>query len=336
MTHLSGASVLVTGGAGTIGSTIVDQLLDAGVARVDVLDNLIRGRVGNLDHALASGRVHLVEGDIRDRAVVRELTAGKTVVFHEAALRIPLCAEEPRLALEVLVEGTFNVVEAAAELGVEKLVAASTASTYGLAEQFPTPESHHHHNNDTLYGAAKSFNEGLIRSFRSMQGLDYVLLRYFNVYGPRMDVHGFYTEVLVRWMERIADGLAPRIDGDGSSTMDFVFVEDVARANILAAQSGIVEGVYNVGRGEETSLLQLAAALQRVMGSEFDVEFGPQRAVNGVTRRWADTSAARRDLGFVAGVSLHEGLRRLVEWWTPLRAEIAAGQSTVGTAEVAA
>lgn len=334
MTELLGASVLVTGGAGTIGSTLVDQLLEAGVGHVDVLDNLIRGRASNLESALISGRVRLVDGDIRDRETVRELTAGKDVVFHEAALRIPLCAEEPRLAVEVLANGTFNVVEAAAEMGVKKLVTASTASTYGLAEQFPTPERHHHHNNDTLYGALKSFNEGLVRSFRAMRGLDYVVLRYFNVYGPRMDVHGFYTEVLVRWMERIADGRSPRIDGDGLSTMDFVYVEDVARANVLAARSDVVEGVYNVGRGEETSLLELARALQRVMGSRLPLEFGPPRAVNGVTRRLADTSAAIADLGFSAEIPLEEGLRRLVEWWTPLRDEISAGRTIAASTTV--
>ena len=211
MTQLAGTNVLVTGGAGTIGSTLVDQLLEAGVARVDVLDNLVRGRLANLEPALASGRVNLVEGDIRDAKLVDELTAGKDVVFHQAAIRITQCAEEPRLALEVLVDGTFNVVEAAAKHKVKKLVSASSASVYGMAEEFPTTERHHHHNNDTIYGAAKSFNEGLIRSFRAMQGLDYVILRYFNVYGPRMDVHGLYTEVLVRWMERIADGKPPLV-----------------------------------------------------------------------------------------------------------------------------
>ena len=136
------------------------------------------------------------------------MTKGSDLVFHEAAIRITQCAEEPRLALQVLVDGTFNVLEAAAEHKVDKVVAASSASVYGLAEEFPTTERHHHHNNDTFYGAAKSFNEGMLRSFRAMYGLDYVALRPFNVYGPRMDIHGVYTEVLIRWMERIADGQA--------------------------------------------------------------------------------------------------------------------------------
>jgi len=322
MSTLQGAQVLVTGGAGTIGSTVVDHLLDAGAGRIDVLDNLVRGRRANLDPAIASGRVRLIEGDLRDRDLVHDLSRGKDIVFHQAAIRITQCAEEPRLALEVLVDGTFNVLEAASAQRVGKLVAASSASVYGMAETFPTSERHHHHNNDTFYGAAKSFNESMARSFRAMSGLDYVLLRYFNVYGPRMDVHGLYTEVLVRWMERIEDGLPPLIFGDGQQTMDFVYTRDVARANILAAGSGVDEGVYNVASGAETSLLELAEALLRAMDSELHVEYGPERAVNGVVRRLADTAAARRDLGFSAETGLEDGLRELVDWWRPLRVEI--------------
>ncbi|MET4002967.1 MULTISPECIES: NAD-dependent epimerase/dehydratase family protein [Arthrobacter] len=329
MSNLHGANVLVTGGAGTIGSTIVDQLLDAGVAHIDVLDNLVRGRRSNLAGALATGKVELIEADLRDRDSVHDLTLGKDLVFHQAAIRITQCAEEPRLALEVLVDGTFNVIEAAAEHKVGKLIAASSASVYGMAEEFPTTERHHHHNNDTFYGAAKSFNEGMVRSFRAMTGLDYVLLRYFNVYGPRMDVHGLYTEVLVRWMERIVDGQPPLIFGDGRQTMDFAYTVDIARSNILAAESKVNEGVYNIASGQETSLLELAQALLRAMGSSLHVEHGPERAVNGVVRRLADISAAQRDLGFAASTQLEDGLRELVEWWRPLREEIAAGR-TVG------
>jgi UDP-glucose 4-epimerase len=330
MTALAGATALVTGGAGTIGSTLVDQLFDAGVTEVRVLDNLVRGREANLEAAMDRTGVdlRLVRGDIRDRDLVHDLTKGCDLVFHQAAIRITQCAEEPRLALEVLVDGSFNVIEAAATTtGVDKVVAASSASVYGLAEQFPTPEVQHPYANDTFYGAAKTFNEGMLKSFRAMQGLDYVALRYFNVYGPRMDVHGLYTEVLVRWMERIDDGLPPLIFGDGRQTMDFVFTTDIAQANVLAASSPVVEGVYNVARGEETSLLQLAEALLRVMGSELPVEHGPERGVNGVVRRLADTCAAERDLGFVAHTGLEDGLRELVEWWRPQRDEIAAGRA---------
>ena len=315
MKGITGQRFLVTGGAGTIGSTIVDQLVAAGAGEVVVLDNLVRGRTENLAKALASGPVRLVEGDIRDRETVRSLVQGMDVVFHQAAIRINQCAVEPRLALEVLVDGTYEVVEAAADAGVRKVVAASSASVYGLAEEFPTRENHHPYANDTLYGAAKTFNEGLLRSFRSMRGLDYVVLRYFNVYGPRMDAFGVYTEVLIRWMERIAAGQAPLILGDGAQTMDFVFTEDIARANLLAAASDATDEVFNIGSSTEVSLLQLAELLQQVMGSELPLEFGPARAVNGVTRRLADITRAREVLGWKPEVSLEDGLLRLVTWW---------------------
>jgi UDP-glucose 4-epimerase len=307
--------MLVTGGAGTIGSTLVDQLVERGASEVVVLDNFVRGRRRNLDWAERSGRVTVVEGDVRDRALVAELTRGIDVVFHQAAIRITQCAEEPRLALEVLVDGTFNVVEAAASANVDRLVAASSASVYGLAGEFPTEERHHPYANDTLYGAAKTFNEGLLRSYHAMAGLDYVALRYFNVYGPRMDVHGAYTEVLVRWMERIAAGEPPLIFGDGKQTMDFVCVPDIARANVLAAEADVTDAVFNIASGVETSLNELAETLLRAMGSDLAVEHGPERAVNGVTRRLADTSSARDALGFSAEIDLEEGLSQLVEWW---------------------
>ena len=314
--RLEGARVLVTGGAGTIGSTVCDQLVEAGARHVLVIDNLVRGREANLTRALASGCVELVEGDIRDRSLLSRMTAGRNVVFHLAAIRITQCAEDPRLALEVLADGTFNVLEAAAAHAVGKVVASSSASVYGMAEHFPTSERHHPYNNDTIYGAAKVFNEGLLRSFKAMYGLDSVALRYFNVYGPRMDVHGVYTEVLVRWMERIAKGKPPLILGDGRQTMDFVFTEDIARANLLAAEAEVGDEVFNIASGSETSLLQLAQALLRVMGRpDLDVSFGPARAVNAVTRRLADTSWAAERLGFKAEVDLDEGLRRLVAWW---------------------
>lgn len=331
MSRLKGARVLVTGGAGTIGSTLVDQLVDAGAEHVTVIDNLVRGRRQNLADAFASGRVELVEGDIRDRDLVHDVTRGHDLVMHQAAIRITQCAEEPRLALEVLVDATFNVLEAAVAAKVDRLIAASSASVYGLAEEFPTTERHHHHNNDTFYGAAKSFNEGMLRSFEAMYGLSWLALRPFNVYGPRMDVHGVYTEVLVRWMERIADGRPPLIFGDGEQTMDFVFTEDIARANVLAADSDLSGRTYNVASGTETSLLELARTLLEVMGSDLDVEFGPARTVNAVTRRLADVTAADRDLGFRARVDLREGLGRLVEWWRPLREEVAAGRAIAGT-----
>ena len=312
---MRGERALITGGAGVVGSTLADQLVRGGAEEIVVLDNLVRGRRENLAWALANGPVRIVEGDIRDRELVAEVTRGIDVVFHQAAIRITQCAEEPRLALEVLVDGTFNVLEAAANEGVRKVVAASSASVYGLAEEFPTAENHHPYANDTLYGAAKTFNEGLLRSLHAMNGLDYVALRYFNVYGPRMDIYGVYTEVLVRWMERIAAGEPPLILGDGSQTMDFIYIDDVARANVLAAAADVTDVTFNVASGVETSLLELARMLLNVMDSELPVQHGPERGVNKVPRRLADTTSAREQLGFEAEVGVEEGLRRLVDWW---------------------
>ncbi|HEV2777948.1 MAG TPA: SDR family NAD(P)-dependent oxidoreductase [Actinophytocola sp.] len=319
---IEGQRALVTGGAGTIGSAVVDRLIDAGAAEVVVLDNFVRGRRENLADAAERGgdRLRVVNGDINDRALVGELSKGVDLVFHLAAIRITQCAEEPRLALECLVDGTFTVLEAAAANDVRKVIASSSASVYGLAEQFPTTERHHPYNNDTFYGAAKAFNEGMLRSFRAMYGLEFVALRYFNVYGPRMDTHGLYTEVLIRWMERIARGEAPLIFGDGTQTMDFVHVHDIARANLLAARADVTDAVYNIASGTETSLRELADALLAAMDSDLVPEHGPARAVNGVTRRLADISAAERDLGWRPEINLADGLRDLVAWWSAERA----------------
>jgi len=305
---------LVTGGAGLIGSHIVDELVRLPVSEIVVFDNFVRGRRENLASSLDDKRVRIVEGDIRDGKHLAQVMHGIDLVFHQAAIRITQCAEEPRLALQVLVDGTFNVLEAAVNADVKKVVAASSASVYGMASTFPTDEEHHPYNNRTLYGAAKAFDELLLRSFYDMYGLDYVALRYFNVYGPRMDTHGAYTEVLIRWMERITEGQPPLIFGDGTQTMDFVFVQDIARANILAAQADATDQVFNIASGVETSLNDLAYALLRVMGSELQPEYGPERKVNPVPRRLADVSKAQQLLGFKAHVSLEEGLRQLVRW----------------------
>src|SRR5215210_4905587 len=254
--------VLVTGGAGLIGSHIVDLLMDGReqgkYGEIVILDNFVRGRRENLAAALARGPLTIIEGDITDRNLLAEAMQGIDLLFHLAAIRITQCAEDPRLAVEVLGDGTFNVLEAAVQAKVKKVVASSSASVYGLAEEFPTTERHHPYNNRTIYGALKVFNEGLLRSFNDMYGLDYVALRYFNVYGPRMDIYGAYTEVLIRWMDRIMGGQPPMIFGDGSQTMDFVHVEDIARANILALKSDVTDEVFNVASGVETSLDDLA------------------------------------------------------------------------------
>jgi UDP-glucose 4-epimerase len=304
--------ILITGGAGLVGSHIADLLVKEGVSEIIVLDNFTRGCRDNLASTQANGPLVIVDGDIRDRQLLANIMQDVDIVFHQAAIRITQCAEEPRLALEVLADGTFNVLEAAVTAGVKKVVAASSASIYGMAEDFPTTESHHPYNNRTIYGAAKTFNEGLFRSFYEMYGLNYIGLRYFNVYGPRMDIYGVYTEVLIRWMERIVAGQPPLIFGNGEQTMDFVYIEDIARANILAAKADITDMVFNIASGIETSLNDLAHSLLKVMGSDLQPEYKPERKVNPVQRRLADVSKAKQLLNFEAQVSLEQGLSRLV------------------------
>jgi UDP-glucose 4-epimerase len=312
---LAGARVLITGGAGLVGSTIADRLAGEQPGEVRVLDDFSRGRMANLASAMERYELHVIDGDIKDPAQVRAAVDGIDVVFHQAAIRITQCAQDPRLAVETLGMGTFNVLEAAVAAGVKKVVAASSASVYGQASELPTTETHHPYANRTIYGAAKVFNEGMLRSFNEMYGLPYVALRYFNVYGPRMDIHGVYTEVMVRWMERIAAGLPPVILGDGTQTMDFVFIDDIARANLAAATADVTDDVFNVASGTSTSLNELAAALVQVMGSDLQPEYGPPRDVAHVQSRQADISHARDRLGFVAETSLTEGLEQLVAWW---------------------
>jgi len=319
---MQGKRVLITGGAGLVGSHIADQLIEKYGSHIIILDNFVRGRRENIAWAQAHGSVEVVDGDIRDRQLLSKLMHGVDLVFHQAALRITHCAEEPQLAMDVMLQGTFNVLQACVQEGVQKVVSASSASVYGLAEEFPTTEAHHPYNNRTLYGAAKVFNEGLLRSFSEMYGLNYTALRYFNVYGPRMDIYGAYTEVLIRWMDRIASGQPPLIFGDGNQTMDFIYIEDIARANILAAESDVTDEVFNIASGVETSLKELAAALLEVMKSDLSVEYGPERKVNPVSRRLADVGKARRMLGFEARVPLEEGLSRLVQWWQSERRQV--------------
>ena len=313
---LEDARVLVTGGSGFVGSHIVDCLLDEDVGEVVVVDNMVRGRPENLAEALDDKRVKLINGDIRDRTLMQGLVAQSDIVFHQAALRITHCVAEPDEAMEVMVQATYDLMRDCVKHKVRKVVMASSASIYGMAQQFPTPETEGPYANRTLYGAAKTFGEGLLRSFNDTYGLDYVALRYFNVYGPRMDLHGRYTEVMVRWMERLTDGLQPVVFGDGHQTMDMIHVRDVARANILAAKSSASDYVYNIGSGTETSLLELAHLLAAGMGRP-DIKPGhsPERSVNPVPRRLADTSAAARDLNFVAQIGTESGIADLIEWW---------------------
>jgi len=314
---IRGARFLVTGGCGLIGSTTIDMLLkDYSPEQIIIFDNLNRGSVDNVEHALQDKRVTWIRDDIRNVDAVNKAMQGIDFAVHLAALRITACAADTRDANEVMCDGTFNVIDAAHKAGVKKVMAASSASIYGLATEFPTKETHHPYGNRTLYGAAKIYLEGLLRSYNDMFGLNYVATRYFNVYGPRMDIHGKYTEVLIRWMDRIAAGQPPLILGDGSTSMDFVYIDDVARANIACLKADVTDEVFNVASGVETNLNELAAALMRVMGApNLKPEYGPERKVNAVPRRLADTSKAEKLLGFKAQVGLEEGLARLVDWW---------------------
>jgi UDP-glucose 4-epimerase len=313
MNHVEGAKCLVTGGAGFVGSTIVDQLLDAGAAEIRVLDNFVRGNIGNLAQARETGRVRVTEGDVCDQHLVDKLVEGVDYVFHQAALRITRCAEAPREAVAVLIEGTLNVLDSAVRHGVRKIVAASSASVYGEPSYLPIDESHPF-NNRTMYGAGKIAGEQMLRAYYTTSGLPYVAFRYFNVYGPRMDITGVYTEVLIRWLDAIESGKPPLIFGDGSQSMDFVFVEDVARANLVATQSDVTDQVFNVGTGVQTSLNELCDLLLRLTNSRLRPEYRESRAVANVQTRRAAVEKAKRELGFEASVSLEQGLRDLIRW----------------------
>ena len=323
---LKGKRILITGGAGFIGSNIADLLVDAGCKEIVIVDNMVRGRPENIAAALAaSNNIKVITGDICDTRLMAGLVEGVDTVFHQAALRITHCVAEPRSAFDVMIKATYDLAEQCHKAGVRKIVMASSASVYGMAEEFPTTERQHSYNNRTLYGAAKVFGEGLLRSFNEMYGLNYVCLRYFNVYGPRMDLHGRYTEVLVRWMERLEVGEAPIIFGDGLQTMDMLHVRDVARANILAALSSASDVALNVGSGTETSLLAVAHQLAHVMGKPDIVPIHrEERAVNPVPRRLSDTEFARRSIGFETSIPLQQGLAELVQWW---RSERTVGQN---------
>ena len=319
---IEGNRFLVTGGAGLMGSHIADRLLAGGASSIILLDNFVRGSMHNIDEALKSPRVRLVKGDIRNLELLMELAGGVDGIFHMAAIRITACADNPREAMEVMQVGTHNVLQAAVEQKVGRLLYASSASIYGLADTFPTNEKHHPYNNRTYYGAAKVAGEGMVRSFAEMYGLQYVAMRYFNVYGPRMDIDGKYTEVLVRWLDRIEAGQTPVIFGDGSQTMDMVYIDDVIDANMLAMESDFTDEVFNVASGTETSLLGLLQAVLKVIGSPLQPEFMPERTVNPVPRRLADTSKAADMLGFRAKVNVEDGLRKLIAW----RKEVLARQ----------
>lgn len=312
MHQLGGSRVLVIGGAGFLGSHIVDQLTSTPAREIVVLDNFVRGTRDNLHKAVKDPRVTVVDGSVTDRRLLAELMSGTDYVFHLAALWLYECVNEPRSALEVNVVGTYNVVEAAAAAKVKKVVYSSSASVYGDAVFTPMTEEHPF-NNRTMYGATKIAGEQFFRAFYEQRKMDYVGLRYMNIYGPRMDDKGTYVSVIMKVLDRLDQGLPPIIFGDGSQAYDFVHVDDVARANILAMQADAADEFFNVGIGVKTTIRELVDMLLEITGSDLRPEFHPQEQMF-VTHRVGSTEKAERLLGFRATVPLEEGLRSVVAW----------------------
>jgi UDP-glucose 4-epimerase len=312
MHQLDGARILVIGGAGFLGSHIVDQLTETPAREIVVLDNFVRGTRANLSKAVEDPRVSVVEGSVTDIALLRRLMDRTDYVFHLAALWLYECVHEPRSALEVNVVGTYNVIEAAADAGVKKVVYSSSASVYGDAAFTPMTEDHPF-NNRTMYGATKIAGEQFFRAFNEQRGLDYAGMRYMNIYGPRMDYKGTYVSVIMKVLDRIDAGEPPVIFGDGSQAYDFVHVSDVARANILAMQADASDEFFNIGIGVKTTIRELVDRLLEITGSNLEPEYRPQEQMF-VTHRVGSTEKAEDLIGFRAAISLDDGLRSVVAW----------------------
>lgn len=314
MTDIRGSRILVIGGAGFIGSHIVDALTGEDVNEIIVYDNFCRGTKENLEAALRDERVRVFDagGDILQPDILKAAMKGCDYVFHLAALWLLQCHDYPRSAFKVNVEGTFNVLEACRDEGIKRLVFSSSASVYGDALETPMTEDHAF-NNRTFYGATKISGEAMARAFNERYGLSYAGLRYMNVYGPRQDYRGAYVSVIMKILDRIDQDLAPVVYGDGTQSYDFVFVEDVARANLLALKSDADDEFYNVGSGKGTSIRELCEMVLALTGSSLEIQFEPA-GQTFVSRRVGSTRKAEKDLGFRSHVELEEGIRRLIEW----------------------
>jgi UDP-glucose 4-epimerase len=312
MPQIEGSTVAVIGGAGFIGSHIVDQLLDESVERVIVVDNFVRGTRGNLEKAVQDPRVEVREGSILDLSFLGRVMEESDYAFHLAALWLHECVHHPRDAVDVNALGTFNVIEAAQREGVGRVVYSSSASVYGDALSIPMTEEHPF-NNRTLYGATKIAGEQFFRAFHEQHELDYVGLRYMNVYGPRMDYKGTYVSVIMKVLDKIEAGEPPLIFGDGSQAYDFVHVDDVARANVLALKSDATDVFLNVGMGVQTTINELVERLLALTGSDVRPEYLPQEQMF-VTNRIGSTELAEELIGFRAGVELDDGLASVIAW----------------------
>lgn len=314
MNEISGSKILVIGGAGLIGSHVVDELIKEDVEEIVVYDNFTRGAEENLEESLDDPRVKIFElgGDVLHTDILDKAVEGKDYVFHLAALWLLHCHDYPRSAFRVNTEGTFNVLEACVKHQVKKLIYSSSASVYGDAVELPMTEDHPF-NNKTFYGATKIAGEQMCNAFYHRYGLDSVGLRYMNVYGARQDYKGTYIAVIMKILDRLDQGLPPVVYGDGSQAYDFIYVSDVARANICSMKSPATGNFYNVGSGVQTTIKELAELILKVTGSDQKIHYEPA-GQTFVTNRIGDPSKATQDLGFEYKVELEEGLKKLIEW----------------------
>ena len=329
--NIEGKKLVVIGGAGLIGSHTVDRLLHEDVKEIVIYDNFVRGRAENLENALKDPRVKIfdVGGDILQTDILEAALDGADGVFHLAALWLLQCHEFPRSAFDVNVRGTFNVMEACVKKGVKRLVYSSSASVYGDAVQEPMTEDHPF-NNKNFYGATKIAGEAFLRSFHHRYGLNYVGLRYMNVYGPRQDYHGAYIAVIMKMLDAIDKGESPTIMGDGSEAFDFVAVEDCGLANVCAMRSEASDRFYNVGTGKRTSLKKLAEMLRVLTKCDNPIKYAPRSQATLVRNRVGCPKRAIAEIDFTAQVDLNEGLKRLIEWRGSHKAEVAARRRAVG------
>lgn len=325
--ELAGKRVVVIGGAGLIGSHTVDALTAEDVREIVVFDNFVRGTTENLGDALQDPRVRVFEagGDICQTDILASAIDGADGVFHLAALWLLQCVDYPRSAFEVNVAGTFNVLEACWRAGVERLVYSSSASVYGDAVEEPMTEDHPF-NNENFYGATKIAGEAMARAVHHRYGLDYIGLRYMNVYGPRQDYQGAYIAVIMKMLDALDRGEPIVVYGDGSQAYDFVHVEDCATANLCAMRANTVDEFYNVGTGVRTSVLELAELLIRLTGGTGTIDFKPD-GMTFVKNRIGSPAKARSEIGFEAVVPLEAGLVSLIEWRNTHRAEVAMRRS---------
>jgi UDP-glucose 4-epimerase len=322
---IRGKKLLVIGGAGLIGSHTVDALLKEDVGEVIVYDNFVRGRMENLARARQDSRfkVYDIGGDILQTDILEASMQGVDGVFHLAALWLLQCHEFPRSAFDVNVRGTFNVMEACVKAGVKRLVYSSSASVYGDALTEPMTEDHPF-NNKNFYGATKICGEAMLRSFHHRYELDYVGLRYMNVYGPRQDYQGAYIAVIMKMLDAIDRGESPTILGDGSEAFDFVSVEDCAQANVCAMKAYATDSFYNVGTGLRTSLKELGELLIELTGTSKTLKYAPRSQATLVRNRIGCPQKATEEIGFTASIHLREGLQRLIDWRASHKGEVEA------------